>query len=174
MPTVDPRDAELAAALSRALYEEHAAFLDDKDAHDWSELPSNIRATWDNEASKRLGPVVKYLDLQLRTRPEPLAGSGVAGELERLRGALSDAVSAMRDHVDGAPPMHPMRAAIAKAEVTLRAHPAPDQSAHCSGEVVEVVARAIRDVKGGVGFDYMHFCRDAARAALAALGARHD
>jgi hypothetical protein len=53
----------------------------------------------------------------------------------------------------------------------LRAHPAPEHSAHCSGEVVEVVARAIRDVKGGVGFDYMHFCRDAARAAIAALSA---
>lgn len=34
---------------------------------------------------------------------------------------------------------------------------------------VERVARAIRDVKGGVNYDYLDFCRDAATAAIAAM-----
>lgn len=34
---------------------------------------------------------------------------------------------------------------------------------------VEAVARAIRDVKTGVNFDYMDFCREAARAALTSM-----
>ena len=36
-------------------------------------------------------------------------------------------------------------------------------------ELVERVARAIRDVKGGLNYDYMDFCRDAAKAAIAAM-----
>ncbi len=45
------------------------------------------------------------------------------------------------------------------------------QSAAPASEAGEVerVALAIRDVKGGVNYDYMDFCRDAARAAIEAL-----
>jgi hypothetical protein len=34
---------------------------------------------------------------------------------------------------------------------------------------VERVALVIRDIKGGLNYDYMDFCRDAARAAIGAL-----
>ena len=39
-----------------------------------------------------------------------------------------------------------------------------------SDDIVERVARAIRDVKGGEGYSYEDFCRDAAQAALRAMG----
>jgi hypothetical protein len=122
------------------------------------------------------------------TRPEPLAGSGVAGELERLAAKATpgpwdvypqpiknadDALSELSYQVEHTEPLAPAlyllnaggkcpaltgcgptseaNAKLIAALVTnlptilqsLRAHPAPDQSAHCSGEVVEVVARAI-------------------------------
>lgn len=39
---------------------------------------------------------------------------------------------------------------------------------------VEEVALVIRDVTGGVNYDYMDFCRDAAKAVLASMGAKTD
>ena len=35
--------------------------------------------------------------------------------------------------------------------------------------MIEIVARAIQDVKGGLNYDYADFCRDAARAAIKAM-----
>jgi hypothetical protein len=35
--------------------------------------------------------------------------------------------------------------------------------------IVEAVALAIRDVTGGENYDYMDFCRDAAKAAIATI-----
>jgi hypothetical protein len=36
-------------------------------------------------------------------------------------------------------------------------------------DMIERMARAILEVKGGLNYDYADFCRDAARAALAAI-----
>jgi hypothetical protein len=33
-------------------------------------------------------------------------------------------------------------------------------------KLVEEVALAVRDLKGGINYDYMDFCRDAARAVI--------
>ena len=38
-------------------------------------------------------------------------------------------------------------------------------------DMIEVIARGIRDVKGGINYDYDDFCRDAAQATLAAIEA---
>lgn len=43
-----------------------------------------------------------------------------------------------------------------------------------SSAEVEAVAAAIKNVTGGVNYDYMDFCRDAARAAIAALSLPSD
>ena len=46
--------------------------------------------------------------------------------------------------------------------------PTPPASEPITEELIECVERAIRDVNGGINYDYMDFCRDAARAALTA------
>jgi hypothetical protein len=192
MPTVDPRDAEL-AAKNRYHVEGQTSTLGPR----WQ--------IWDGEAhSARFKNIADFTDAhnicaELNTRPEHLAGSGVAGELEALAcdcdngednnwedhewrdtaALLRSAAAALRTR-----PPEPVAADVAgeiaaavhdgpraaddsefmaawetlgfqysdsnidKVHIgwrmanALRAHPAPEQSAHCSGEVVEVVARA--------------------------------
>jgi hypothetical protein len=196
MPTVDPRDAEL-AALERDLAELFE--LAKSGAYD-SDEP---REHW---VARKLRLIAEDA---LRTRPEPLAGSGVAGELEALAcdcdsgednnwedhewrdtaALLRSAAAALRAHppepvaasgvageiprlprdqlLYGSPDylddpdglarwrevskqhgghdkapinIHSLRRlldTIERLRSALRAHPAPDQSAHCSGEVVE-------------------------------------
>lgn len=46
----------------------------------------------------------------------------------------------------------------------------PSPSTVTDEGLVEVAANAIRDLTGGENYDYMDFCRDAARAALEASG----
>jgi hypothetical protein len=186
MPTVDPRDAELAACPfcgSRASLE---------GVRDGCQVICNGNR---REACFARGPVVYHgpggwdacraeaiAAWNRRTRPEPLAGSGVAGELERLAAkatpgpwevdtlksegeygsgpdttvgyevsaiynakgeALFDALNSdaitVHDEVSDANAklIVALRNNLPTILQSLRAHPAPDQSAHCSGEVVE-------------------------------------
>jgi hypothetical protein len=195
MPTVDPRDAEL-AALERDLAELFE--LAKSGAYD-SDEP---REHW---VARKLRLIAEDA---LRTRPEPLAGSGVADLDKHVAYWIEDIAPA---YAGGGPQGRELReGAMARLWdrirsspmflSALRAHPAPDQSAQCSGEVVEVVAKAIYDAPdeqsgdtvGTVIWNSEHLfyetidgeeivdkarrasmpvCRSAARAAIAALSA---
>jgi hypothetical protein len=190
MPTVDPRDAELAACPfcgSRASLE---------GVRDGCQVICNGNR---REACFARGPVVYHgpggwdacraeaiAAWNRRTRPEPLAGSGVAGEeVERdirisiwngakWQGSPDAVAQSLIRKIMDEPTMQ-------RALSALRAHPAPEQSAHCSGEVVEVVARAMEPIVFGGRPDETAGpatkakraeTRQKARLALAAIGPR--
>jgi hypothetical protein len=143
MLTVDPRDAELAAketddrGLPGAIMDELWPILggDMLPGDMWHDIDRSISeaiAAWNH-------------------RPEPLAGSGVAGELVadlEMACELIQEAKGVADGLEGGLITNNLDSAehwINKVQNALRAHPAPEQSAHCSGEVVEVVARALYD-----------------------------
>jgi hypothetical protein len=157
MPNIDPRDAELAAHeidIPLAFYEWLATVEKDVRVHDLT--PSEMAG------------LLKSL------RPEPLAGSGVAGELGMVKHAFNAGWTAHEAATDpeAFAPYPPRKlpdarelylCSLADRNLALRAHPAPEQSAHCSGEVVEVVAypvaeRAFHVVKRFGEDDAVTFC----------------
>jgi hypothetical protein len=203
---VDPRDAELAACPfcgSRASLE---------GVRDGCQVICNGNH---RKACFARGPVVYHgpggwdacraeaiAAWNTRTRPpEPLAGSGVAGESvaqaeERIMqewrwGNLTKLGVASHLTRAGFRQQVAIEKASALAEATLRTHPAPDQSAHCSGEVVEAARGVIERAsdtyrkrngqRGSIEGDDGEKCWivsfddfEDLRRALAALGARHD
>jgi hypothetical protein len=199
MPTVDPRDAELAACHALCRSGKFETGQGGCAAICMSVLGSSRGGP---HGCPHAGQVHSGLaKAVLAARPEPLAGSGVAGELERLAAKAtpgpwevdtlksegeygsgpdttvgyevsaiynakgealfdalnSDAITVHEEYPDedgyslaydevsdaNAKLIVALRNNLPTILQSLRAHPAPDQSAHCSGEVVEVVAEAI-------------------------------
>jgi hypothetical protein len=146
MPTVDPRDAELAAC----------PWHDDNHENPPRVVSHNVRSLettfhvvacdgCGTEGPRRATRREAIAAWNRRTRPEPLAGSGVAGELVAAIAAYHDAMPQAQGETGD--PFAAKEASKAMARLlythsdailqSLRAHPAPEQSAHCSGEVVE-------------------------------------
>jgi hypothetical protein len=138
-PMVDPRDAEL-AACPKPCHLCGAPMI--RDGKQWRHSPERGEGCFlflqylDDEDD-----IAAWNDVRepLR-RPEPLAGSGVADRDSLIRSIeVTHRIAERSDDLTHA--MWLTKDEWATILAALRAHPAPEQSAHCSGEVVEVVAR---------------------------------
>jgi hypothetical protein len=135
LPMVDPRDAELAACPNPWCISTTAPLPCALKREGW-----RVACACGVQTHRQPTEAEAIAAWNSRTRPEPLAGSGVAGEIHRRMRAYAASERGGDNEA---------RQAIALADVigrnerailaALRAHPAPEQSAHCSGEVVEAL-----------------------------------